>query len=675
MSSGIINSMLNNGYPGNPELPEATKFRIESSFRQALSLFLNGNLDDCIMGCDFILKLDPQFEPAKILMAKAQNPKEEIDLREIIKRYGEAEEINVEELLIEAIEFYNQREFEKTIAVLNKVLLKDPENNEAKEIFERTKEKLELQAFVLQFVKKAKDYLQEGSLDDALREINKGLALDEINPELLELKREVERAKEKLEKVQVQKEEIEKEEVISSFQLEAQPETSFQLESQDIKGELVEEIPQTSPPPEELIPEEPSSQVSEIERISLEPSVEIAKDVSVHQKKINSLLDEGLRSFQLGEYQEAIDIWSRIFLIDMDNEEALKRIEEAKVKLAEEERKIEELFSLALSYLQQGKKEEAKKVFHDILAKEPHHLGARNHLRQLEEEEKEKEIPQVKMEEKPLTIEEILPEIPKVEEVTIEKPPKKKIFLPIAIATFIVLIIVAGWFLMEGEKKKPIGPNPAILLSNAKSFISEKNWEEALKELTKIQPDSKEYGEALALISKVKQAMAEKKKEMIDGKPIDVVFEEYKQIAYDAFKEKDYAKAEEYYKKAEELKPLSIEEKAYLEDVSRVMAEINSAKSYADSGNFEQAISLIDPIYKEDKIIQAKELLVLSNYNLGIKKLKEENMDEAYKYFKAVLNIDPEDEAAKKNVRFIERYKEARKDLLYQIYIKYITAR
>ncbi len=256
MSSGIINAMLNNGYPGNPELPEATKFRIESSFRQALSLFLNGNLDDCIMGCDFILKLDPQFEPAKILMAKAQNPKEEIDLTEIIKKYGESEEINVEELLIEAIEFYNQREFEKTIAVLNKVLLKDPENNEAKEIFERAKEKLELTAFVMQFIKRAKDYLQEGALEDALREINKGLALDETNPELLELKREVERAKEKLAKVQIQKEEkeeIEKPEVISSFQLEAQPETSFQLESQDLKEELPEEISQTIPPPEEFL--------------------------------------------------------------------------------------------------------------------------------------------------------------------------------------------------------------------------------------------------------------------------------------------------------------------------------------------------------------------------------------------------------------------------------------
>ncbi|MEJ5166237.1 MAG: hypothetical protein WHV67_04325, partial [Thermoanaerobaculia bacterium] len=208
--------MIKEGYPGNPELPEATKFRIEASFRQAVSLFLNGNMDDCIMGCDFILKLDPQFEPAKILMEKAKDPNFEADIKPILEKYGPEEEINIEDYLIKAIELYNNREFEKTLEVLNKVLLKDPSNSEAREMFERAKEKLEVQAFITQFIKRAKAYFDEGSLEDALKETNKGLALDETNPELLELKEKIENLLREPEKVEMLQEET-SEEVKSEF--------------------------------------------------------------------------------------------------------------------------------------------------------------------------------------------------------------------------------------------------------------------------------------------------------------------------------------------------------------------------------------------------------------------------------------------------------------------------
>ncbi|MEJ5166189.1 MAG: tetratricopeptide repeat protein, partial [Thermoanaerobaculia bacterium] len=397
--------------------------------------------------------------------------------------------------------------------------------------------------------------------------------------------------------------------------------------------------------------------------------------VPAQSERVQALLNEGNRSFQLGEYQEAIDIWSRIFLIDMNNEEASKRIEEAKQKIAEEERKIEELYNMALSLLHQGKKEEAKKHFIDILAIEPHHIGARNYLKQLEEEEKIEEEPKVKMEEKPVTLEEILPEIPKKEEVPKAPPKKKNILLPLGIAIFIILVLVGGWFLMEGKSKGPKPLSPDLLLLKAEGLLSQGKLEEALQELLQIRPEAKEYQKALGLIDKIKKEMASKNKEIIDGRPAGVVFEEYRSKAYNAYKQKDYATAEEYYKKAQEIKPLSFEDKSFYEDVQKILNQVNSAKNYATSGNYEQAISILKPIYEEEKILQAKELLVLSNYNLGVQKLKEENLEEAYKYFREVIRIEPQDEEALKNIKFIERYREARKDLLYQIYLKYLPSR
>lgn len=660
--------MLKESYPGNPQLPESTKFRIESSFKQAVSLYLSGNMEDCIMGCDFILKMDSQFEPAKILIEKAKNPNFETDLSAIIEKYGPQEEINVDELLIQAIELYNNREFEKTLEILKNVLLKDPNNTEAKDMFERAKEKLEIQAFVVQFIKRARDYFEEGSLEDSLKEINKGLALDETNPELLSLKEKIDNLKKEGEKEEISQEKIEVEEPVTPF-VQQETQETFKLEKEPTQEEIFKPTPAFET--EEVQKEEIAPPSEELEMF--QPTQ--IKQPPAQMERIESLLNEGMRSFQLGEYQEAIDIWSRIFLIDMNNEEAAKRIDEAKLKIAEEERKVEEYYNNALSLFQQGKKEEAKKIFQDILAIEPHHIGARNYLKQMEEETAAQE-PISKVEEPPISLEEILPEIPKKVEVEKVEPKRKKILIPILIVIFVILVLVVGWFLMEGGKETQKQLSPDLLLTKAQGLMTQGKWEEALAELSQIKPEAKEYPQAIELITKIKGSIPKKKQETVDGRPIDVVFKEYKNKAYEAYKQKDYALSEEYYKKAQELMPLSFEDKAYFDDVQKVLSQINSAKSYFASGNLEQAISILGPIYREEKVLQAKELLILANYNLGILKLKEEKLIEAQKYFKEVLAFSPEDEEAKKNLKFIERYsQETRKDLLYQIYLKYITVR
>src|SRR5207253_1563327 len=57
--------------------------KILSTFRHTLDLFKDGKIDDCLIGCDFILKMDPRFAPARKLQEKAKNPKAEVDLEEL----------------------------------------------------------------------------------------------------------------------------------------------------------------------------------------------------------------------------------------------------------------------------------------------------------------------------------------------------------------------------------------------------------------------------------------------------------------------------------------------------------------------------------------------------------------------------------------------------------------
>jgi hypothetical protein len=67
-------------YPGNLSLPREVRDKILSTFRHTLNLYKEGKTDDCLIGCDFILKMDPRFAPARQLIEKAKNPANEIDV-------------------------------------------------------------------------------------------------------------------------------------------------------------------------------------------------------------------------------------------------------------------------------------------------------------------------------------------------------------------------------------------------------------------------------------------------------------------------------------------------------------------------------------------------------------------------------------------------------------------
>ena len=57
-------------YSGNPSLSSEVKQRLLSTFEQTLELARNGNRQEGLLGCDFVLRMDPQFEPARVLQER-----------------------------------------------------------------------------------------------------------------------------------------------------------------------------------------------------------------------------------------------------------------------------------------------------------------------------------------------------------------------------------------------------------------------------------------------------------------------------------------------------------------------------------------------------------------------------------------------------------------------------
>ena len=164
------------GYPGNPSLPREVREKILSTFRHTLNLYHQGKTDDCLIGCDFILKMDPRFAPARKLMEKAKNPAADVDVAELEAlvtatptRQERVAAVDPGRLLVRAVESSNARDFDAAIAAAEQVLAVLPGNRDALEILEKAAGKKAAQPVFDASRQRALAALDSNRLQDARR--------------------------------------------------------------------------------------------------------------------------------------------------------------------------------------------------------------------------------------------------------------------------------------------------------------------------------------------------------------------------------------------------------------------------------------------------------------------------------------------------------------------------
>src|SRR5438445_710409 len=275
-------------YPGNVALSNAVKERVVSTFQQALTLFKQGRADEVVQGCGLILRMDPQFEPAKKLMEKARNPNAPIDVDAL------AQQLTADPMT-EARKAMAARNFQKVVDTTTEILTNDLMNEEARLLNEQAREKLEASPFVDQFVKKAEQAIASGDVNSARADLEKIKSLDAPPP----------------------------------AQPAKSPEGEFDFATASIE---------TSPD---------------------------------DQKKIQQYLADGDRAFDAGDFQGAIDLWSRVFLIDVTNDQASERIDRAKKKRREAEQRSENLLASAIQMFDKGDRNGARERFTQVLQLDP----------------------------------------------------------------------------------------------------------------------------------------------------------------------------------------------------------------------------------------------------------------------------------------------------------------
>jgi tetratricopeptide (TPR) repeat protein len=698
-------------YPGNASLSSAVKDRVLSTFQQALSLYKQGRAAEVVEGCTLILRMDPMFDPAKKLLEKTRNPNSPVDVDSLMP--------STEDPLREARAAMAARDFQRANDLTSEVLRDDFTHEEARTINEAAREKIEAAPFVDQFIRKAETFAGQGNVASARSELEKARALDSDHPG-------ISRVAESL----------------------AAPQPPASFTSGPSPSFVVDAPPPAAPAPgrntaqatdfgftfeEDKAPaDEPSFGAFSFDAPSPAPaatpafggfsfdtpstpsagSFDFAPAAAAtggdDQRKIDQYLADGDRAANAGNYQQAIDLWSRIFLIDVTNDEASTRIENAKAKRRESEAKVEALLAAGESAFNSGDHNTAREKFNEALQIDPGNLTAHEFIDRItaaapapfetpfSAPSKRNDAPSAPLGDifdddamlsgsydslKPPDAPPPLP-IPskKASKTTAAEPSTNKRSASTGILLTIVAVVViaaAGWFVWSKYMSKPAyDPSAAqAIFVQANNLAKRQRYDQAIAILGDVKPSDPQHDKALEMIADLQHKKAQAA-QMVNGRPASIVYEENIAGGRTAFEAHDYETAKTALDTAARIKPLPADLAAMYTTASQQVAKLEVAKALFKERRYQDAVANLDPLLTADPQNQSiRRMILAAHFDLGATALQEERLPDAMREFDEVLKSDPNDELAKRSRTLAERYSGQPKDLLYKIYVKYLPLR
>jgi tetratricopeptide (TPR) repeat protein len=716
-------------YLGNASLSPAVKDRVLSTFQQTLTLYKQGRHDEVIQGCGLILRMDPQFDPAKKLLEKTRNPSSPIDVDALASAAAPQRDP-----MAEAREAMAARDFQRVVDVTAAVLTDDLLNDDARVLNEQAREKMEAAPFVEQFVRKFDQQLAAGNTAGARAELDKARSLDADHPSIARMEKSLPAANapqpaafsfdspsfvvdapapsasmrgtaQATDFGFTFEEEKPPEPAPSSFSFEEPASSgggfegfSFDTPSPQSSDPFASFTPASAPAPARAPEPVPSEEPRTFDFTSA--SVDTNDD---DQKKIAQYLGDGDRAFDGGDYQKAIDLWSRIFLIDVTNEEASQRIEKAKGKRREVEQRIEGAMASAMAAYDKRDYDTARAKFNEVLRLDPGNESATEHLDRLAapgesafppppsapasapprdifaDDEFTGDQPLVPPD--PAAIPAPAPAAASKKKEKAAKPVSAKTsggLTPILLVVAAVAILGAGgWYAWQKFMSKPAENTAATqaTFTQAQSLAKRGKYDQAIALLQNVPTNDPQHDRALIMIADL-QTKKSQSTEMIDGRPAAVVYQENLSAGQQAFAAHDYDAAKKAFDAASRIKPLPPDAAPLYEQASQQVAKLDAAKSLFKEQKYGDAIASLQPLAAADpQNVSIQRMLTDAHFNLGAQALQAERTDDAAKEFDQVLKTDPNDELAKRSRALAERYNGQPKDLLYRIYVKYLPLR
>jgi tetratricopeptide (TPR) repeat protein len=398
-------------YPGNSELSPQAQDRVMTAFKQVVGKLQQGNREEALIGLEFVLRLDPAYAPAKNLHQQLSSGAAEIDLNDVLGQLQAPTTDTINTLLVEAVEMYDERDFEGARAKVDQVLLDLPGHEEARFLLSQIEEATKGSSQVGQFLKQARDALARGDSQEAANFVMMAQALDPHHSGIAETIELIDRGGDvSLEQAGFAREDQEPPEVprepeVGGFEPAVGSSDLFSDTEHNAPpvgmgsaiglGETAPaEEPALRPPPVHVSAAADSAPSSSTETYYEETDVaeeglfetastmsapapeEFEIDPSDTNAVIRDLLTRGGTAAAADNYAAAIDAWSRILLIDHTHEEALDRIEHIRHAKEDVDRRIEPMLADARSSHRSGDLDMAKDFVRRALELSPNNVEA-----------------------------------------------------------------------------------------------------------------------------------------------------------------------------------------------------------------------------------------------------------------------------------------------------------
>lgn len=623
-------------YPGDSKLSEELRERVENTFKQSRELAKQGKTQEALLGCEFVLRLDTLYQPARDLVTKIEAGEEVaaddvggpnfVEGLETFGAEGVAAQNPALDLGAEFSDLLERRDYRTLLRLAEEhkdALAADPA---LAATAQAASERLEAEPYVRSFIEAAELARREGRDEDAEADLAKARALDPSHPSL------------------------------------------------------------------------PSA--------PLEPVLDDRND------RIGELLAEGQRALDSGDHQGAIDSWSRIFLIDIDQAEANRRIEAARKLKAEGERQIEEAFHEGVALWELGTTDKAREQFEKVIAIDPSHPAANDYLQRMDARAAS-EVPSASVEgggasgdvkimappmetvQSPaptaadfdIDIDDLSPDAPA------SKPAARaklgtgllanRRFVTLAGAGILILLaIFAALYLKRDSFFPNSDPAPAAaemdVLARARKLQAGGRLTMAKAQLNQLPTDHPQYAEAMALIAQWDSPPAEQEPSGPSGPSEEQLLEQDVLVAAaeQAREQNEYLRAANNYLAAAQITDLSAEDLLLQAEVEQRLAGLESEIQLFRQGDWEFVLPGLWKLHSanpEDRDVVR--LMVDSYYNLGVRDLQRGDPPAASEKLERALELDEDDAGVDRLLRFSEVYDKRQADLLYSIFVKYLPFR
>jgi tetratricopeptide (TPR) repeat protein len=437
--------------------------------------------------------------------------------------------------------------------------------------------------------------------------------------------------------------------------------------------------------------------------------------------RITQFLKQGDEALARGNAQEAIDLWSRVFLIDLSNEEASRRIDAARESQADSARKIDVLLTEGVTQYESGDLAGARNKFLNVLAVSEHDATARGYLNQIEaalasaegaapvsasagdsdfmKHEIEAPAPPSFAEDsgvgRGFTGDATSPDRESAVSSSqkIARPGGKgriDVRILLAAAAVLLVAVVGGtyWLLRGRAAARPAtagGPPPkgsapggrATPLEDpfqkAQVLFDAGKIDEAIAVLAKLPDSDPRHNEALVRIEKMKSSTAPTPG---PAAPSAAQLDEMRIAGLAAMSSSRYIDALKNLDPVVKARPQDTEAAAAAQRAHEQVETLRSASKSYNENDYESAIKLLWELRKGDaKNQDVEEYLVNAYYNSAVQSLQAGNMAKATTAVKEATDLRPGDAGAQRLLRFARKYPRGASDLLSRILIKHLGLR